>query len=52
MEDRFDFAPIFEIMIQNGVGATADPSTNGPPIEEYRVNLTGPFTSAGVDYIG
>lgn len=52
MEDHLDFGPVFEITIQNGVGATADPSVNGPLIEEYRVNRTGPFTSAGVDYIG
>lgn len=52
MEDHLDFAPVYEITIQNGVGATADPSVNGPLIEEYRANRTGPFTSAGVDYIG
>jgi choline dehydrogenase len=52
MEDHLDFSPVFEITIQNGVGATADPSTNGPLIEEYRINRTGPFTNAGVDYIG
>lgn len=52
MEDHLDFAPIFEINIQNGVGATADPATNSPLIEEYRANRTGPFTNAGVDYIG
>jgi len=52
MEDHLDFSPVFEITIQNGVGATADPSANGPLIEEYRINRTGPFTNAGVDYIG
>jgi choline dehydrogenase len=52
MEDHLDFSPIFEITIQNGVGAIADPSTNGPLIDEYRANRTGPFTNAGVDYIG
>jgi choline dehydrogenase len=52
MQDHLDFSPIFEITIQNGVGATADPATNGPLIEEYRANRTGPFTNAGVDYIG
>ncbi|KAF2126306.1 GMC oxidoreductase [Dothidotthia symphoricarpi CBS 119687] len=52
MEDHLDFAPVFEITLQNDVGATADPSTNGPLIEEYRVNRTGPFTNAGADYIG
>jgi choline dehydrogenase len=52
MEDHLDFSPIFEITIQNGVGATADPTVNGPLIEEYRINQTGPFTNAGVDYIG
>ncbi|KAJ4355332.1 hypothetical protein N0V95_003007 [Ascochyta clinopodiicola] len=52
MEDHLDFAPVFEITIQNGVGATSDPTANGPLIEEYRVNRTGPFTNAGVDYIG
>lgn len=52
MEDHLDFAPIFEITLRNDVGATADPSTNGPLIEEYRTNRTGPFTNAGVDYIG
>jgi choline dehydrogenase len=52
MEDHLDFAPVFEITIQNDVGATSDPSTNSPLIEEYRVNRTGPFTNAGVDYIG
>jgi choline dehydrogenase len=52
MEDHLDFSPVFEITIQNGVAATSDPSTNGPLIEEYRANRTGPFTNAGVDYIG
>ncbi|XPS76669.1 Choline dehydrogenase [Ascochyta lentis] len=52
MEDHLDFAPVFEITIENGVGATSDPTNNGPLIEEYRVNRTGPFTNAGVDYIG
>lgn len=52
MIDHLDFSPIFEITIQNGVGAIADPTVNGPLIEEYRVNRTGPFTNAGVDYIG
>jgi choline dehydrogenase len=52
MEDHLDFSPVFEITIQNGVAATSDPSTNRPLIEEYRANRTGPFTNAGVDYIG
>lgn len=52
MEDHLDFAPIWEINIENGVGAIADPAVNGPLIEEYRVNRTGPLTNAGVDYIG
>lgn len=52
MEDHLDFSPVFEITIQNDVGATADPTVNGPLLEEYRMNRTGPFTNAGVDYIG
>ncbi|KAI5362869.1 putative glucose-methanol-choline oxidoreductase, FAD/NAD(P)-binding domain superfamily [Septoria linicola] len=52
MEDHLDFAPIWEINIENGVGAILDPTANGPLIEEYRVNRTGPLTNAGVDYIG
>jgi choline dehydrogenase len=52
MQDHLDFSPVYEITIQNGVAATSDPSTNGPLIEEYRANRTGPFTNAGVDYIG
>lgn len=52
MEDHLDFGPVYEITLRDDVGATADPSVNGPLIEEYRVNRTGPFTSAGVDYIG
>lgn len=52
MEDHLDFSPVFEISIRNGVGATSDPTTSGPLIDEYRTNRTGPFTNAGVDYIG
>lgn len=52
MQDHLDFAPVFEITIRNDVGATSDPTINGPLIKEYRVNRTGPFTNAGVDYIG
>lgn len=52
MEDHLDFSPIYEIDIENGVGAIADPTVNGPLIDEYRVNRTGPLTNAGVDYIG
>ena len=52
MQNHLDFAPIFEINIEDGVGAIADPTANVPLIEEYRVNRTGPFTNAGVDYIG
>lgn len=52
MQDHVDFSPIYEINIENGVGAIADPKANGPLIEEYRVNRTGPLTNAGVDYIG
>lgn len=52
MEDHLDFAPIWEINIENGVGAILDPTANGPLIEEYRVNRTGPLTHAGVDYNG
>jgi choline dehydrogenase len=52
MQDHLDFAPIFEITIQNGVASTSDPSTAIPLIAEYRANRTGPFTNAGVDYIG
>ena len=52
MEDHLDFSPVFEITIQDGVGAVSDPSTNGPLIDQYRANRTGPFTNAGVDYIG
>lgn len=52
MEDHLDFAPIWQINIENGVGAIDDPTVNGPLIDEYRANRTGPFTNAGVDYIG
>ncbi|KAF2165044.1 GMC oxidoreductase [Zasmidium cellare ATCC 36951] len=52
MQDHLDFSPIYEINVENGVGAIADPSANVPLIEEYRVNRTGPLTNAGVDYIG
>lgn len=52
MEDHLDFAPVWETVVVEDVGSIADPSVNGPLIEEYRVNRTGPFTSPGVDYIG
>jgi hypothetical protein len=42
MQEHLEFSPVYEITIQNGVAATSDPSTNGPLIGEYRVNLTGP----------
>lgn len=52
MQDHLDMVPVFQINDKYDVGAIADPSVNGPLIEEYRVNRTGPFTNAGVDYIG
>lgn len=52
MQDHLDFSPIYEINIENGVGAIDDPTANGPLIAEYAVNRTGPLTNAGVDYIG
>jgi choline dehydrogenase len=52
MQDHLDFAPIWEITIQDGTGAIDDPTVNGPLLEEYWANRTGPFTNAGVDYIG
>ncbi|KAH4044075.1 hypothetical protein HBI81_186030 [Parastagonospora nodorum] len=52
MEDHLDITSVFEIAIENGVGAIADPSVNAPLIEQYRTNRTGPFKNAGVDYIG
>jgi choline dehydrogenase len=50
MIDHLDFAPVWETIRVDDVGSIADPSVNGPRIEEYRVNRTGPFTSPGVDY--
>lgn len=52
MQDHLDFAPVWETSIKNDVGAIADPSTRDSLVEEYRANRTGPFTNAGVDYIG
>lgn len=52
MEDHLDITPAFEISIENGIGAIVEPSVNAPLIEQYRTNRTGPFTNAGVDYIG
>lgn len=52
MEDHLDIVPVFQINLEHDVGATSNPSLNGPLIEEYRVNRTGSFTNAGVDYIG
>jgi choline dehydrogenase-like flavoprotein len=52
MEDHLDFAPVWETTIQNDVGSIADPSTRDALVAEYRANRTGPFTNAGVDYIG
>lgn len=52
MQDHLDFAPVWETSIENDVGAIADPSTRDGLVDEYRANRTGPFTNAGVDYIG
>lgn len=52
MQDHLDFGPVWEINIENGVAAGADPALEGPIAEEYRVNRTGQLTNAGVDYIG
>jgi choline dehydrogenase len=52
MQDHLDFAPVWETSIRNDVGAIADPLTRDALVEEYRANRTGPFTNAGVDYIG
>ena len=52
MIDHLDFAPVWETVVVEDVGAIADPAVNGPLIEEYRTNRTGPFTSPGVDFIG
>jgi choline dehydrogenase len=52
MEDHLDFAPVWETTIRNDVGSIADPSTRDALVAEYRANRTGPFTNAGVDYIG
>jgi choline dehydrogenase len=52
MQEHLDFSLVYEITIQNGVVATSDPSNNGPLLEEYQVDRTGPFINAGADYIG
>ena len=52
MTDHLDFAPVWETVVVEDVGAVADPAVNGPLIEKYRTNRAGPFTSPGVDFIG
>lgn len=52
MQDHLDFAPVWETSIENDVGGIADPSIRDALVQEYRANRTGPFTNAGVDYLG
>jgi choline dehydrogenase len=52
MEDHLDFAPVWETTIQNDVESISDLSTRGALVARYRANRAGPFTNAGVDYIG
>lgn len=52
MQDHLDFGPVWEINLEYGVGADADPALEGPIAEEYRANRTGQLTNAGVDFIG
>lgn len=52
MQDHLDFGPVWQINLEYGVGADADPSLEGAIAREYLVNRTGQLTNAGVDYIG